>query len=80
VHHALEATHVIGDVAEIVGFFVKHGSGLAAIAEVLVPAGTIASTITVLWTTARAFGTGTHLQEKEGFCYGVCTRATPSFA
>lgn len=71
VHSQLEATHVIGDVSEIVGQFAAEDTVLASVAEILGPAGTIASTIIVLWATIHAFGTGTRLEEQEGFCYGV---------
>lgn len=71
VHGQLEGTHMIGDVAEIVGNFADEGSALAAVGEILGPTGVIASTIIVLWATVRAFGTGTRIQEQMGFCYGV---------
>jgi hypothetical protein len=71
VHHGLEGTHIIGHTAEVVGIFAREGTKLFAVAEVLGPIGMVASTIIVLWATARAFGTGTRLQEQEGFCYGL---------
>ena len=71
VHSQLEATSYIGDPTEVAGIFAAEGSVLASVAEILGPAGAIADTIIVLWAVVRAFGTGTRLQEQEGFCYGV---------
>jgi hypothetical protein len=71
VHSQLEATSYIGDATEIAATFAAEGSVLASVAEILGPAGMVADTVIILWTVARAFGTGTRLQEQEGFCYGV---------
>jgi peptidoglycan hydrolase-like protein with peptidoglycan-binding domain len=73
VHRALDGAHYIADTAEVVEAFKPIVEGLSAEAGVSVAAvvGEIAGTIVVLWAVVHAFGTGTRLQEQEGFCYGV---------
>jgi hypothetical protein len=77
---SLEGAHRVGDTAEVLGYLAEaagagEDAGLVLFGEALGPVGMVASTIIVLWATARAFGTGLRLQEQEGFCYGVMWEA-----
>lgn len=76
VHLALEGAHIIGDTSEVVGLFALAGGAgekalVVKLGHWLGPIGMIASTIIVLCEVVKAFGTGTRLQEQQGFCYGV---------
>jgi hypothetical protein len=100
VHKALEGTHVIGSVAEIIEIF--HAStawpaietalswgdsalaagaaagetgALALIGEVAVPLGYAATIAITFLELFRAFTTGTRIQKKKGYCYGIMWEA-----
>ncbi len=73
IKRALDGTHAIGSVAEVLGIFevLPAGSALALAAEIAVPVGyaaLIAFVAIELW---EAFTTGTRIQREEGFCFGV---------
>jgi hypothetical protein len=76
VRAGLEGTHYVADSAEVLGYLAEgfgagEESALVVLGETLGPIGLITATITVLWATVEAFGTGRRLQEEEGYCYGV---------
>jgi hypothetical protein len=100
VHRALDGTHVIGSVAEIVEIFHAStawpaieaslswgdaaaigaaGAGEAGVAaligEIAVPLGYVAAIVVTVLALHEAFTTGTRIQTKKGYCYGIMWEA-----
>ena len=81
IHAGLEGTHYIADSAEVLGTWAQvagasEESLVVVLGETLGPIGMVAGTIVIFWAVIKAFGTGTRLQEQEGFCYGVMWHVT----
>jgi hypothetical protein len=88
---ALEGTHVIGSVAEIIEILhsstswgaieagltwgAAEGGILALIGEIAVPLGYVATILITVLELHEAFNTGTRIQLKKGYCYGIMWEA-----